>query len=612
MKYDASNMDMELQAAKRATKQALCTYEELLKGYAGFMEGTYEPENHAYEWVVNTLMQIVNDNPRCVVKSARGGRYAFYAEGMSAAVNHWCAEQGLDSFLRDGPALDMNFARGIAYLRPAEDKRGFQYQPGPNEEPMDDPTMYVPCRISPRDFISDPLRSERKDWMYSGHREIWDKDELLKHAKTEDGWDMKVLEEAVASIGAEEARKKDGIDRDEIVLWRIWCPKLETAPEEGVRRPEAYNGTWLTLIDYSYQADVSGGKEFPRKPVAAFCRPAGPYAFFDALKIPESSWPNAPLVASMGQAKELNAESRALSRGMESWKRIAVVNDKGLSKALKGAPTDTIYHSTTANKESTLQIEVGGLSAEQLAAFQFKRERLDRISGLTEARRGQASTGNTATADTYAEAGAQIRMALLKVGCQKGTQDLLECLLWQLFYDNQVAVFLGQMQAPDPVTGEPVPVDVWHRGGPEDDEDTFDSYDLEIEPYSMERTSEALMQRQAAFLIGPFLQAAAVMPQTPHVPWTDWAAAMSELLNMPAIKGLVNGPVLAQVQALMLQQQVQPEVQTGQTKAPQTTRMEPKPPAAPQAGQSKPPVNGRAQPAGVGVKPTATGGRSAY
>lgn len=626
MKYTAENMDRELQAAKKVTKDRLCAWKDLVDGYAGpfHSDGVrqYNPENHAYEWVVNTLMQVVQDNPRCSLKSKRGGMYQLYAEGMRAAVDQWCVNYELDNFLRTGPGLNLNFARGIAYVDLEDHQSKFAYQPGPKEDPYDQPVMPICRDVDPNDFVCDPTRDNPGDWMYSGHRTIWDKDELLEKAKADNekdpgSWDLKVLEAAVSAIGSgdsDEARKRDGIDRNEIVLWELWCPRLEV---DGDYDPDLYHGAIVTLIDYAYQ-DSGGTYQYPRKPRAYYGPKEGPYALFDALKKPGDGWPVAPLVASKGQADELNAESRAITRGMDSWKRILITTDKELTKKLKAAPTDTVHTlSAGALKDSIVSMEVGGLSAEQLTAFQFRRERVDRVSGLTEAARGQASTGNTATADVIANAGAQIRMALLKAAVERGTRQLLYRVLWYIFHENQIAIFLGMQQVPqvDPETGEPMldeqgqPVmaeaELWHRGGPADARDAFDSYEFELEPYSMERTSEGLMARQAAFLVQDFPQVAALMPQTPHVPWEDWASAMADLLNMPSIKKLVNGQVLQQLQALMLQMQMQPQTTTGPTSKPQTARAvpteSPKAPPTPTPGGGGRPT---ARPAGAqGPKP---------
>lgn len=621
MKYTAENMDRELQAAKRQTRERLTAWSDLVDGFAGphHKAGvrTYNPENHAYEWVSNTLMQVIQDNPRVSVKSKRGGKYQLFAEGLRAAGDKWCIENKLDQFLRDGPGMNINFARGIAFVDLVENKSKFKYPYAEQDGvPLDAPVKPVARNVDPSDFVTDPTRDDPHDWMYSGHRTVWDKDELLEKAKADNDrlaekgiseglWDLKVLEKIVSTMGdpgSDDARKRDGIDRDEIVIWELWCPKLKA---KGEYDEDKYHGSIVTLIDYAYQ-DSDSVRAFPREPRAYYGPECGPYALFDALKKPGDGWPVAPLVASKGQADELNAESRALTAGSLTWKRLVFTTDKKLAEAVKNKPHDTVHHLPAGTlKDSIVSVEAGGISQEQLAAFQFKRERLDRVSGLTEASKGNASTGNTATADVIANAGAQVRMALFKAGVLQGTDGLLERVLWYIFHDNQIAIYLGTQTVPmmdemgqpviDEMTGQPKTedVEIWHRGGPDDEKDTWDSYEFDIEPYSMERTSEGLMQRQAAFLVGEFPQVAQAMLATPWVPWGDWAATMADLLNMPSIKKLVNQPVLAQAQMVFAQAQVQAQTTTGPTQEPASPRTVPKETpakvAAPPGAQAKGP-----------------------
>jgi hypothetical protein len=609
MKYTPENLDRELQAAKRSTKQHLVAYRPLIRGYATPFsnsegEAPYQPENHAYEWVTNTLMQIVDDNPDCSVKSKRGGKYGLYADALNAAGDRWCEENELDHFIRTGPGLNLNFARGVAYVDLVENKSKFRYQPGPKEDKYDEPVMPKARNISPEDFVCDPLHSDPDDWMYCGHRTIWDKDALLEKARSEDGWDVALLEHAISTTASEDARKRDGIDRDEIVTWEIWCPHYKIEDDE-----DTYSGAIVTLLDYSY-LDSSIEHKFPRKPRGYYGPKIGPYALFDALKVPEDGWPIAPLVASKGQADEVNRESLAMTRAMDNWKRLLFTTDKKLAEAIKNKPTDTVHVvSAGALKDSVVAIEVGGLSTEQLTAFQFRRERLDRISGLTEASKGQSATGNTATADVIANAGAQVRLELLRRAVHRGTRGVVYRVLWYMFHENQIATYLGEVPetdeqgqpVPDEETGQPATQKVWFRGGPKEEGDCWDAYEFSIDVTAMERPSEALQQRQAAFLVTDLPAVAVAQLQAPQIDWGAWAAEVSDLLSMPAIKTLVNPKVLGQVQALMLQSQVAPASTDGKAaKTPESPRMEPKAPPAPQP-------QGRAGPAQGAPKPAASG-----
>lgn len=566
MKYDAVNMDAELQAAKSQTKRKLGAYDGLirrLKGPSAEKDGAesdYDPENHGYQWDCNTQAQKVFDNPKWKIKSRRGlAKYAAHAAGLEAAMNRWNEDYDLQGFLTDGPAKDMDYAIGVAIVKPEPYEGQLQYKPEEGEPAMTQPVMPMCDRISPRDLVWDPMASDRgrhgRKPAYIGHRVVWDSDELLEHAEEnpDEGWNLDVLRDAVTSLGqsregqVEKQRAADGLQRNEIVLWELWCPKLKTKDDDGDKPEHLYSGSILTLLDTGYHEVSKGALQFPRKQRRFYGPSRGPYAFFCGKKVPEEFFPLAHLVAIDGQSKELNAISRAVTTAIEAYKRILVTESEELATAIRDQKSFHVHHlKSGVDRNKFLDAQVGGVDAALLAAFQWKQERFQENSGLTEAGQGNSNTGATATADVIANTGAMTRMEAYKRAVYRGATEIGYLLLWYLFHENQIAVFLGSDEQG---------TEVWVRGGPEDGEDVFDAYDLTIELYSMERTSEATAQRQMLFLTQVLPALAPVMPMSPFIKWTEVFSRVGDVLNMPDLASLIDPKALAAMTGLAIQQQ---------------------------------------------------------
>ena len=87
---------------------------------------------------------------------------------------------------------------------------------------------------------------------------------------------------------------------------------------------------------------------------------------------------------------------------------------------------------------------------------------------------------------------------------------------------------------------------------------SYDDLELEIDPYSMERTTEALQQRRAMEAFQIIANVASAMPTMPYVNWTALLDKMGDALNMPDLSNLVDSEMLQQ---MVQQQQEQTEME---------------------------------------------------
>ena len=107
-----------------------------------------------------------------------------------------------------------------------------------------------------------------------------------------------------------------------------------------------------------------------------------------------------------------------------------------------------------------------------------------------------------------------------------------------------------------------------------DENDSFDLYEYDIEPYSMERTSEALMQRQAAFLTGALPGLLQVIGAMPYVNATALLSKLGDALNMPDLPSLIDPKILSAFQGIQMQAMM-PETQ-GVEQKPQGPQLAPR------------------------------------
>ena len=69
---------------------------------------------------------------------------------------------------------------------------------------------------------------------------------------------------------------------------------------------------------------------------------------------------------------------------------------------------------------------------------------------------------------------------------------------------------------------------------------TFDDLELDIEPYSMERTSEAVQQRRMQEAVLVATQIAPLIPQLPYVRWKKLLDLIGDTINVPDLSEMVD------------------------------------------------------------------------
>ena len=503
--------------------------------------GEFSPENHYYEYLSLMVPRLVFDNPRVAVKSRRAGTQGDVATAIRHGLNRWTADSRLRELLTR-TATDALFTYGVVLSSQAENQ---QLSANLDAVGASKPTWPTCVRIPQNRFFLDPAATSLDECRFMGHQWVRDKADLLEMAKDSPGagWNTAVIEELAAS-GADELkdRPKDLPNREEIVAYELWVPEIELDDSPGAE--EGFHGTIYTLG----LAESSDGRkaDFIRDPRPYYGPRWGPYTFFGIYSVPNRVFPLSPMVAVEGQIQDLNAQASASTTAAGQYKKLILVDsgDPTLAQRLRDSPDSYVLPVNGLDRTKFVQAEVGGTTNQQLQYLQVARDRLDRNSGIQEAQRGAVTGQGTATEVQVAAEASSLRMNYIKQQFHDGVIRMLRTVAWYLYYDDRVEFPLGEEAA-----NELGLVDPWLKGGDHDEDSgaTFDDLELEIEPYSMERTSEGLFQKRAMEAFELVTQTAEMIPAAPWVRWPKVFEMLGDALNFPKLADLVDMKIAAQV-----------------------------------------------------------------
>ena len=544
-----TNMMAEIRSAERLRDGHIAGMADQVERFHGpyYSEvsdtGAYNGENHYYEYVSLIVPRLIYDNPRVRVRTRRPGTQGMVAEATRHGLNRWVREVRLRKTLTE-LATDMVFNFGVLLVT-EENNRGLN----PIDHPQMPGTPMWPkvSRISQQRFIVDPVATCMEDARFAGHKWVRDKADLLKMAKDDPdaGWNAEAIEKmATTSDGRELGRKSnnDLPDRDEVVAYEIWVPEVDL--DESLGADEGFHGTIYTI-----SVNTSGDDEktaFIRKPRPYYGPRWGPYVFFGLYKVPDSFYPLSPLVAVEGQIRDLNNHVESASNSAAKYKKLILVDntDPKFVQRVKDARSDFVIPVSGLEKQRVVQAEIGGMTQQQLAYIQTARDRLDRNSGITDAQRGNVEGRGTATEVAVAAEAHTVRLAYIKQQFADSVVQVLKTIAWFFYYDDRVVIPLGQEGQEALGVEEP-----WLVGGDHDPESgaTFDDLELEIEPHSMERTTESTHSKRIMEMYQLLMQTAPMMPQMPWVNWSALYKRLGDALNVEGLDEMVDMGVVAQM-----------------------------------------------------------------
>jgi hypothetical protein len=582
IKTDAKSLTAEIEAAERLRDNVLKASETIRQVYrsqyfrSGEATGERSPLNMPFDYLATVTPAIVFDNPRVSVRSTASGTDKSVTKMLQHALNQWAK---VDTIWQDLHRVwfDEAFSFGVVHTY-------LTAKTGPDGE---DYFKVCARRVPPEDFLVGVRSEHWTELEWSGQAMRRDKEELLQN-------DL-YFKDVVQALPTDQDKSKangqagNDLNRGEVTIYEIWVPTAQ-APNMD---PNLYHGMIYELAN----------GQFVRAPRPFFGPEWGPYVVFGAYTVPKEVFPLSPLGAQWDQVVEYNAHANAASKSASRHKKILAIDSAGEASANRiraSADGDVVMVDGLANRQIQ-NMEFGGTSPTQTEYLDRKRNDLNLAYGLSDASRGVATGKGTATEAADAAGQRDARTDFIAKQFTTCTSDVLYTVAWYMWNSEFVKMKLSpeaalemnprpQMLPPEDEAesiayAKGLPVEdvraqlTWEpqavfqggaelHGGMMD----FDDLMLEIEPMSMARTNEPLLQKRAGEFIGLLAKVAPIIPQTPHIKWDkvleNYGEAfnqgnMSEFIDMQELRRAREAQQAAQKQADQAAQQQAQQAQLG-------------------------------------------------
>lgn len=572
----------EVESAERFRDTHLASLRTMVEKYHGpaFRDDRADPyiddpENFGHEYVSLVLPRIIHDTPKFRVKLGEPMLDLMVGRRLQIAINRWSRITKLRRTL-ERVATDMLFTYGVALT---------VSEPRPEVRKTDGKEPYLPrvYRISPERFFMDPAATHIEDARFMGHCYAMDKNDLIERAENDKTYDLEAILSIPSGTDLDEIRDDNGRDiedRKELAVYEVWVPESDQSVAEEIDEllgPGMVNGTIYTFVKGRSKSSKWDG--YIRKPIPYFGPRNGPYTVFGVYTVPDDPYPLSPLMAIQSQVEDLNAHLTSVRSSAAAYKRLVMVDARNskLAQDIKDRPHDYIILSESLDKDKVVNLEVGGITQQQVQYSQMAQDRLDRVSGIHDAMRGNIQGSATATEVAVAESSATMRMAHLKRQFQESVDDLARSVLWYMWHDDRVAFPLGREGAEALLEADPKFTGGVRMPGWED-------LEVAVDAYSMERVSEALVQKRAMELLQITTSVAQGMMAMPFIKWREILSVVGDALNMPHLADMIDQN--AMMQMAQQQQAAQAGAMPGPSGGPPLNEMgEPNPiPASSRAG----------------------------
>lgn len=568
------------------------------------------PENVHYEYVQHVGAHLGYRLPRARVRSTRGRGQKAAADGIERGLNRLVREKswsrtiarllddmligyaccyvqhGSNDMLLDGASAKKKRKRKLPANR-TEIRNG---QVLADKSPMEEVDEAMPSlvRLDRRDVFFDTLAESVDQAMLIGHRYVIDRMRLraIADANTEHGYNPEAIDNLSRAQMSPDGR--EDVDsgravygfRDLVAVHEVWFPdwRLKEADAFEERHEVKTHGTCILVAAAGEQGRVI------RKASPYYGPRSGGYVIGGMVEHPRYSVPTSPCVMAHAAARELNAISLACVAASRGYKRLVLV-DPGMSdlpNKLKQTPHDFIVEVAGLMREgrpAVVPIEIGGLTPQLIEMRAMQMERYERVSGLSEVRRGRAKGGSTATEELLADQGAEKRLVRVERPWDEFLAAIFRKAGFFLFDSKDVVFSFGEeesakvakalgMDQPGTlpkemrdVTGadETAPAwrpgeDLYFRGGRKGSEGEFEDLDIEVEVSSQRKPDEPAQAAAVSGFVAELVQLIPAVAQVPDgVEWDVIVDALAESKGVPDLARAVDvakitgNPALAQM-----------------------------------------------------------------
>lgn len=532
----------EITFGEKAQRQRIAAVEGIIQGYTSpFFRGEggeipenyerYNPENHTYAYLSFMVPSMAFSRPRTEVTSRMWGGEGD-AETVRYALDAWMLDNRYERHAQK-MATDMNIHSAVSLVT---------LVPHPYLPDVKTPRL---ARLSSKQFIRDPGGLSPEDCNWFAHKWIASKKDMLRRAEKnpDEGWHPDAIRNLPENDGVNDLRRNKvelPEERDEIILIEFWDQHAEPVDDENTP-DKGYHGVIYTLAE-----DVSTNGErsmaFVRDPRDFYGPPEGPYSYTEVYFVPDDPYGLSPAIATEGQNRDLNLHARAMSESMRQYKRLIIAADTDTAQTIREAAHDWVISLPGADKSNVVPAEVGGITRQWLEYMNLAKERLERVSGLTEAQRGVVTEGS-ATAAAIADAASDTRTDFLKQRMHNHAEEELTKVAWYLHSSDEVETPISPALAKQleiPLEPGEVPT---IKGG---SDVPFSMFSLDVEPMSMERSTEGIKQRRMMDMMGILGQ---LVPIASQIEWEGWGTLFSllgEAFNIQGLSGIGPPPPQSQ------------------------------------------------------------------
>jgi hypothetical protein len=247
---------------------------------------------------------------------------------------------------------------------------------------------------------------------------------------------------------------------------------------------------------------------------------------------------------------DVNQHLRSMKYSASAYKRLIAVDSRNPKLAQDIRDRDDLYVvlSDGIDASQVVPIEIGGITPQMVQYAGMAQDRLDRVSGINDAMRGNIAGQATATEVTVAESSSGLRISHIKRQFQESVNEVIKTVAWFMFHDSKISFPLGADgipllgASPEPVFSQSAMVGI------------FDDLDFDIEAMSMERVSEQMVKRRALEMMQVIGNLSQAVVQAPHVKWKEVMSLVGDAMNIPNLQDLIDTDA-AQQQAQQTQQQ---------------------------------------------------------
>ena len=502
-----------------------------------------DPENFVHQYMALILPRLIYDNPRVRVDSRTPMMHTMFGAQMQAALNTWCRTTKMRETL-SRIATDMLVAYGVGMV---------VNEPYPSMRHVDGRQPWLPrlYRIDPHDFVIDPQASHVEDARYMAHSYRIDRDDLLDRAEAEEGWDIGLIDSMSGDDTDDRKRPGENVgpDRYQVTVYEIWVPELQSVNEviDEVMDTDLHNGSILTIVRGQATGDEPATFGFAREPRPYYGPRHGPYMVFGCYSVPDDPYPLSPLVPLLPQVADINDHLRSMTHSASCYKRIIATDSRNqkLANDIRDREDLTVVLSDGLDASQIVPIEVGGITPQQVNYASLTQDRLDRVSGIHDAMRGNITGKATATEINVAESNAGLRIAHIKREFQESVSRAITSVGWYMFHDQRISIAAGDSENSTLLGMEPVFVGGSGVG-------LFEDMVLSIDTMSMSRVSESQQQKNAIELMGVIGGLSQQMAQAPWVDWQQVLTTVGDAMNIPELGSMMDP---RRMEKMMAQQQ---------------------------------------------------------